>query len=83
MQVLVMILMILMTFFLQMKVDGKNLLGACKLAFKVCRNGINDYLIQNDTLLGMNFLIIYILDVETSTVFYLLPLSSTGEWSNS
>ncbi|XP_048793584.1 armadillo repeat-containing protein 2 isoform X2 [Lagopus muta] len=36
---------------LSMKVDGKNLLGACKLAFKVCRNGKNDYLIQNDTLL--------------------------------
>ncbi|XP_072187046.1 armadillo repeat-containing protein 2 isoform X2 [Excalfactoria chinensis] len=36
---------------LSMKVDGKNLLGACKLAFKVCRNGMNDYLIQNDTLL--------------------------------
>uniref|UniRef100_A0A8C3L005 Armadillo repeat containing 2 n=1 Tax=Chrysolophus pictus TaxID=9089 RepID=A0A8C3L005_CHRPC len=36
---------------LSMKVDGKNLLGACKLAFKVCRNGKNDYLIQTDTLL--------------------------------
>ncbi|NXJ13931.1 ARMC2 protein, partial [Odontophorus gujanensis] len=36
---------------LSMKVDGKNLLGVCKLAFKVCRNGKNDYLIQNDKLL--------------------------------
>ncbi|XP_015714144.1 armadillo repeat-containing protein 2 isoform X2 [Coturnix japonica] len=36
---------------LSMKVDGKSLLGACRLAFKVCRNGMNDYLVQNDTLL--------------------------------
>ncbi|NXX13136.1 ARMC2 protein, partial [Podargus strigoides] len=36
---------------LSMKVDGKNLLGVCKLAFKICRNEKNDYLIQNDRLL--------------------------------
>lgn len=38
---------------LQMKVDGKNLLSVCKLAFKICRNKKNDFIIQNDTLLGM------------------------------
>ncbi|NXG14713.1 ARMC2 protein, partial [Grallaria varia] len=37
---------------LAMKVDGKNLLSACKLAFKICRNEKNDYIIQNDRLLG-------------------------------
>ncbi|NXN38667.1 ARMC2 protein, partial [Rhinoptilus africanus] len=35
---------------LAMKVDGKNLLGVCKLAFKICRNEKNDYIIQNDGL---------------------------------
>ncbi|XP_074779406.1 armadillo repeat-containing protein 2 isoform X1 [Athene noctua] len=36
---------------LAMKVDGKNLLNVCKLAFKICRNEKNDYIIQNDRLL--------------------------------
>ncbi|NWS43890.1 ARMC2 protein, partial [Probosciger aterrimus] len=36
---------------LSMKVDGKNLLSVCKLAFKICRNEKNDYIIQNDGLL--------------------------------
>ncbi|XP_010121420.1 PREDICTED: armadillo repeat-containing protein 2, partial [Chlamydotis macqueenii] len=36
---------------LAMKVDGKNLLGVCKLAFKICRNEKNDYIVQNDRLL--------------------------------
>ncbi|NXH68330.1 ARMC2 protein, partial [Hydrobates tethys] len=36
---------------LAMKVDGKNLLSVCKLAFKICRNKKNDYIIQNDRLL--------------------------------
>ncbi|XP_061222773.1 armadillo repeat-containing protein 2 [Neopsephotus bourkii] len=36
---------------LSMKVDGKNLLRVCKLAFKICRNEENDYIIQNDGLL--------------------------------
>ncbi|XP_010149182.1 PREDICTED: armadillo repeat-containing protein 2-like, partial [Eurypyga helias] len=36
---------------LAMKVDGKNLLSACKLVFKVCRNEKNDYIVQNDRLL--------------------------------
>ncbi|NXE22456.1 ARMC2 protein, partial [Ardeotis kori] len=36
---------------LAMKVDGKNLLGVCKLVFKICRNEKNDYIIQNDRLL--------------------------------
>ncbi|NWI51488.1 ARMC2 protein, partial [Calyptomena viridis] len=36
---------------LQMKVDGKNLLSACKLAFKICKNENNDYIVQNDRLL--------------------------------
>ncbi|NXE82385.1 ARMC2 protein, partial [Cochlearius cochlearius] len=35
---------------LAMKVDGKNLLSVCKLAFKICRNEKNDYIIQNDRL---------------------------------
>ncbi|XP_030345098.1 armadillo repeat-containing protein 2 isoform X2 [Strigops habroptila] len=36
---------------LSMKVDGRNLLSVCKLAFKICRNEKNDYIIQNDGLL--------------------------------
>ncbi|NXA07745.1 ARMC2 protein, partial [Sapayoa aenigma] len=36
---------------LAMKVDGKNLLNVCKLAFKICRNEKNDYIVQNDRLL--------------------------------
>ncbi|KAM4784552.1 armadillo repeat-containing protein 2 isoform 3-T4 [Cyanocitta cristata] len=36
---------------LAMKVDGRNLLSVCKLAFKICRNKENDFIIQNDTLL--------------------------------
>ncbi|XP_074943508.1 armadillo repeat-containing protein 2 isoform X1 [Phalacrocorax aristotelis] len=36
---------------LAMKVDGKNLLSVCKLAYKICRNEKNDYIIQNDRLL--------------------------------
>ncbi|NXD79997.1 ARMC2 protein, partial [Halcyon senegalensis] len=35
---------------LAMKVGGKNLLGVCKLAFKICRNEKNDYIVQNDRL---------------------------------
>lgn len=51
MQILVVILCLLIS--LQMKVDGNDLLGVCKLAFKICRNRKNDFIIQNDTLLGM------------------------------
>ncbi|XP_008935590.1 PREDICTED: armadillo repeat-containing protein 2-like, partial [Merops nubicus] len=36
---------------LAMKVDGKNLLSACKLAFIICRNEKNDSIIQSDRLL--------------------------------
>ncbi|XP_027751369.1 armadillo repeat-containing protein 2 isoform X4 [Empidonax traillii] len=36
---------------LAMKVDGKILLSVCKLAFKICRNEKNDYIVQNDRLL--------------------------------
>ncbi|KAM9382957.1 LOW QUALITY PROTEIN: armadillo repeat-containing protein 2 [Phaethornis superciliosus] len=36
---------------LAMKVDGKNLLSVCKLAFKICKNEKNDYIIQDDNLL--------------------------------
>ncbi|XP_025899761.1 armadillo repeat-containing protein 2 isoform X4 [Nothoprocta perdicaria] len=36
---------------LSMKVNGKNLLSICKLAFKICRNEKNDYIVQNDRLL--------------------------------
>ncbi|KAM6432677.1 armadillo repeat-containing protein 2 [Rhynochetos jubatus] len=36
---------------LAMKVDSKNLLSACKLAFKICRNEKNDCIVQNDGLL--------------------------------
>ncbi|KFQ44128.1 Armadillo repeat-containing protein 2, partial [Nestor notabilis] len=35
---------------LSMKVDGRNLLSVCKLAFKICRNEKNDYIIQNEGL---------------------------------
>ncbi|XP_072711723.1 armadillo repeat-containing protein 2 isoform X1 [Ciconia boyciana] len=36
---------------LAMKVDGRNLLSVCKLAFKICRDEKNDYIIENDRLL--------------------------------
>ncbi|NXJ66319.1 ARMC2 protein, partial [Rostratula benghalensis] len=36
---------------LAMKVDGKNLLSVCKLAFKICRNEKNDSIIQKGRLL--------------------------------
>ncbi|NXJ94570.1 ARMC2 protein, partial [Corythaixoides concolor] len=36
---------------LAMKVDGKNLLSVCKLAFKICKNEKNDDIIQSDRLL--------------------------------
>ncbi|NXM74920.1 ARMC2 protein, partial [Serilophus lunatus] len=36
---------------LAMKVDGKNLLSVCKLAFKICRSEKNDYIVHNDGLL--------------------------------
>ncbi|NWR57994.1 ARMC2 protein, partial [Bucorvus abyssinicus] len=36
---------------LAMKVDGKNLLNVCKLAFKICKNDKNDSIVQNDRLL--------------------------------
>lgn len=36
---------------LAIKVDGRNLLSVCKLAFKICRNKKNDLIVQNDTLL--------------------------------
>ncbi|KFP87197.1 Armadillo repeat-containing protein 2, partial [Apaloderma vittatum] len=35
---------------LAMKVRGKGLLGVCKLAFNICRNEKNDYIVQNDGL---------------------------------
>ncbi|XP_010202091.2 armadillo repeat-containing protein 2 [Colius striatus] len=35
---------------LALKVDGKNLLSVCKLAFKICRNEKNDDIIQNHKL---------------------------------
>lgn len=47
-----------------MKVDGKNLLSVCKLAFKICRNDENDGIIRNDRLLGMYSIHVYKLDVE-------------------
>lgn len=49
---------------LQMKVDGRNLLSVCKLAFKICRNKENDSIVQNDTLLGMYSVLVCKLDVE-------------------
>ncbi|NWT09335.1 ARMC2 protein, partial [Vireo altiloquus] len=36
---------------LALKVDGRNLLSVCKLAFKICRKKENDFIVQNDTLL--------------------------------
>ncbi|NXA38482.1 ARMC2 protein, partial [Eudromia elegans] len=36
---------------LSIKVNGKNLLSICKIAFKICRNEKNDSIIQNDRLL--------------------------------
>lgn len=47
-----------------MKVDGKNLLSVCKLAFKICKDEKNDSVIQNDRLLGMCSGFVFKLGVE-------------------
>ncbi|XP_035756207.1 armadillo repeat-containing protein 2 isoform X3 [Egretta garzetta] len=49
---------------LAMKVDGKNLLSVCKLAFKICRNEKNDYIIQNDRLLDCLLEVMRIEDLQ-------------------
>ncbi|XP_062344707.1 armadillo repeat-containing protein 2 [Cinclus cinclus] len=51
---------------LAMKVDGKNLLGVCKLAFKICRNKKNDVIIQNDTLLDYLLQVLWNEDLQTN-----------------
>lgn len=47
-----------------MKVDGKNLVSVCKLAFKICKDEKNDSIIQNEGLLGMCSVLVYKLGVE-------------------
>uniref|UniRef100_A0A8D2NNL2 Armadillo repeat containing 2 n=1 Tax=Zosterops lateralis melanops TaxID=1220523 RepID=A0A8D2NNL2_ZOSLA len=51
---------------LAMKVDGKNLLSVCKLAFKICRNKKNDFIIQNDTLLDYLLQVLWNEDLQTN-----------------
>ncbi|XP_058276044.1 armadillo repeat-containing protein 2 isoform X3 [Hirundo rustica] len=51
---------------LAMKVDGKNLLSVCKLAFKICRNKENDSIIQNDTLLDYLLQVLWNEDLQTN-----------------
>ncbi|NXK62131.1 ARMC2 protein, partial [Sylvietta virens] len=51
---------------LAMKVDGKNLLSVCKLAFKICRNKENDFIIQNDTLLDHLLQVLWNEDLQTN-----------------
>ncbi|NWY50919.1 ARMC2 protein, partial [Chionis minor] len=52
---------------LQMKVDGKNLIGVCKLAFKICRNEKNDCIIQNDRLLDCLLEVLKTEDLQKSS----------------
>ncbi|KAM7060904.1 armadillo repeat-containing protein 2 isoform 2-T4 [Acridotheres tristis] len=51
---------------LAMKVDGKNLLGVCKLAFKICRNKKNYFIIQNDTLLDYLLQVLWNEDLQAN-----------------
>ncbi|KAI1241034.1 Armadillo repeat-containing protein 2 [Lamprotornis superbus] len=51
---------------LAMKVDGKNLLGVCKLAFKICRNKKNDFIVQNDTLLDYLLQVLWNEDLQAN-----------------
>ncbi|XP_005044009.1 PREDICTED: armadillo repeat-containing protein 2 [Ficedula albicollis] len=51
---------------LAMKVEGKNLLGVCKLAFKICRNKKNYFIIQNDTLLDYLLQVLWNEDLQTN-----------------
>ncbi|XP_037989162.1 armadillo repeat-containing protein 2 isoform X2 [Motacilla alba alba] len=51
---------------LAMKVDGKNLLSVCKLAFKICRNEKNFFIIQNDTLLDYLLQVLWNEDLQTN-----------------
>ncbi|XP_066035544.1 armadillo repeat-containing protein 2 isoform X2 [Chamaea fasciata] len=51
---------------LAMKVDGKNLLSVCKLAFKICRNKKNDFIVQNDTLLDYLLQVLWNEDLQTN-----------------
>ncbi|NXT71214.1 ARMC2 protein, partial [Chaetops frenatus] len=51
---------------LAMKVDGKNLLSVCKLAFKICRNEKNCCIVQNDTLLDYLLQVLWNEDLQTN-----------------
>ncbi|NXX36139.1 ARMC2 protein, partial [Nicator chloris] len=51
---------------LAMKVDGKHLLSVCKLAFKICRNQENDFIVQNDTLLDYLLQVLWNEDLQTN-----------------
>uniref|UniRef100_A0A8C3U4C2 Armadillo repeat-containing protein 2 n=1 Tax=Catharus ustulatus TaxID=91951 RepID=A0A8C3U4C2_CATUS len=51
---------------LAMKVNGKDLLGVCKLAFKICRNKKNDFIVQNDTLLDYLLAVLWNEDLQTN-----------------
>uniref|UniRef100_A0A8C3M8M9 Armadillo repeat containing 2 n=1 Tax=Geospiza parvula TaxID=87175 RepID=A0A8C3M8M9_GEOPR len=51
---------------LAMKVDGKNLVSVCKLAFKICRNENNYFIIQNDTLLDYLLQVLWNEDLQTN-----------------
>ncbi|NWX58881.1 ARMC2 protein, partial [Promerops cafer] len=51
---------------LAMKVDGKNLLSVCKLAFKICRNEKNYFIVQNDTLLDYLLQVLWNEDLQTN-----------------
>ncbi|NXO71262.1 ARMC2 protein, partial [Phainopepla nitens] len=51
---------------LAMKVDGKSLLSVCKLAFKICGNEKNDFIVQNDTLLDYLLQVLCNEDLQTN-----------------
>uniref|UniRef100_A0A8C3QQY1 Armadillo repeat containing 2 n=1 Tax=Cyanoderma ruficeps TaxID=181631 RepID=A0A8C3QQY1_9PASS len=67
---------------LAMKVDGKNLLSVCKLAFKICRNKKNDFIVQNDTLLDYLLQVLWNEDLQTNNealVYCMAAIKSMSE----
>ncbi|XP_009675235.2 armadillo repeat-containing protein 2 isoform X1 [Struthio camelus] len=61
---------------LSMKVNGKNLLNVCKLAFKICRNEKNDYIIQNDRLLDCLLEVLRTEDLQKNNEAFLYCLGA-------
>ncbi|NXI52207.1 ARMC2 protein, partial [Chloroceryle aenea] len=61
---------------LAMKVDGKNLLSVCKLAFKICRNEKNDDIVQNDRLLDCLLEVLRTEDLQKNSEAFLFCMGA-------